>query len=106
MEAAGIEPATRRKPGRAKAGQDVSKVGHDGTQVGQLEGVAVCPMCNGRTGAGQNGSKAGRKTSTTGAQRRERVGDPYDELAVVVEAWVRLPAVVRRAVLGAVRTFD
>ena len=34
------------------------------------------------------------------------IGDPHDELAVVVEAWVRLPGVVRRAILGAVRAFE
>jgi hypothetical protein len=63
-------------------------------------------MCKGRTGAGKKGSKAGRETSTTGAQRREVVGDLHDELAVVVEAWVRLPGVVRLAILGAVRALE
>ena len=82
-----------------------SKVGHDGWQVGQVARVAVCPMCKGRTGAGQSESKTGRKTSTTGAQRRERVGDPHDELAVVVEVWAKLPGAVRRAILGAVCMF-
>ena len=62
-------------------------------------------MCGGRKGAGQSEAKAGCETSTTGAQRRDVVGDPHDELAAVVEAWVRLPGVVRRAILGAVRAF-
>ena len=51
-------------------------------------------------------SKTGRETSTTGAQRRERVGDSHDELTVVVEAWVKKPVVVRRAILGAVGMFE
>ena len=62
-------------------------------------------MCKGRTGVGQSESKAGRETSTTGAQRREGVGDPYGELAVVVEVWGKLPGAVRRAILGAVCMF-
>jgi len=106
VEAAGIEPATESTGDRARVGLMRSKVGQDGSQVGQLEEVDACPMCKGRTGAGQNGSKAGRETSTTGAQRREGVGDLHDELAVVVEAWVRVPRVVRRAILGAVRAFE
>jgi len=62
-------------------------------------------MCKGRTEAGQTGSKAGHATSTTGAQRRERIGDLYGELAVVVEVWAKLPGAVRRAILGAVCMF-
>ena len=87
--AAGIEPATASTGDRARVGLMRSKVGQDGSQVGQLEEVDACPM-----------------TSTTGAQRREGVGDLHDELAVVVESWVRLPGVVRRAILGAVRAFE
>ena len=105
-EAAGIEPATGGNGHRSRVGRMRARVGQDGSQVGQFEEVDACPMCKGRTGVGQNGSKAGRETSTTGAQRREGVGDPHDELAVVVDAWVRLPGVVRRAILGAVRAFE
>jgi len=68
VEAAGIEPATAGNRDRAKAGQEGPKVGHDGSQVGQVEGVVVCPMCKRRTAAGRSDSRAGRETSTTEAQ--------------------------------------
>jgi hypothetical protein len=63
-------------------------------------------MCKGRTGAERKVSKTGQETSTSGTQWRERVGDPHGELAVVVEAWVKLWGVVRRAILGAVCMFE
>jgi hypothetical protein len=63
-------------------------------------------MCKHRRGAGQSESIAGRETSTTGAQRREHVGDPHDELAVVVEVWAKLRGAVRRAILVAVSMFE
>ena len=47
-----------------------------------------------------------RRANALGAQRRERVGDPLDELAVVVERWVKLPGAVRRAIMGAVCAFE
>ena len=83
-----------------------SKVGQDGSQVGQLEGVDVCPMCNGRTGAGQRESQTGRETSTTGEQRREAGNDPDAELVVILEVWASLPESARRAILGAVCAFE
>ena len=106
VEAAGIEPATVRIGALAKVGRLRSRVGQRESQVGQREGVAVCPECERRTAVGRNVSNPGRDASTTGAQRRERVGDPHDELAVVVEAWVGLPDIVRRAILGAVCLFE
>jgi hypothetical protein len=105
VEAAGIEPASRRKPGSAKVGQHVSKDGHDGPQVGQVEGVAVCPTCKSRTEAGQVRSKAGRGGSIAGAQRDEGASDAVVELAIVTNSWDGLPATVRRAIVGAVLAF-
>ena len=105
MQAAGIEPASGPKPGRAGVGQNVSKDGHDGPQVGQLEGVAVCPVCKGRTELGQDGSKAGRATSIAGAQQ-EKSGDACEAgLAFILETWPDPPEAARRAVLGAFRVF-
>jgi hypothetical protein len=62
-------------------------------------------MCKGRTGAGQNVSKAGRETSTTGEQRLNSAGEVGDGLAVVGAAWPAIPPEGRRAILGAVRAF-
>lgn len=62
-------------------------------------------MCKGRTGFGLNASKAGRETSTTGAQRGKPANGPHGELAVVIEAWEDLPEDARKAILGAVQAF-
>jgi hypothetical protein len=68
-------------------------------------------------GAVQRSDRMSRKSVRTGhkpdarrAQQEHNDGKlsatHTDELAVIVKAWVRLPAVVRRAILGAVRTFE
>ena len=106
MEAAGIEPASRRKPGGAEVGQNVSKDGHDGSQVGQLEGVAVCPTCKGRTGAGQSRPQAGRETSTTGAQRKEAVGALEADVGAVLDGWAQMPKAARRAIVLLLRALQ
>jgi hypothetical protein len=105
VEAAGIEPATGGMPPFAEAGPIGANAGQSGAQVGHVEGVAVCPMCQGRTGGGQNVSNPGRGASTTGAQRGEGAGGADAELDVVVGLWADLPEPVRRAIIGAVRAF-
>jgi len=103
VEAAGIEPATGSNGERAKVGPRTLKVGQDRSQVGQLEGVDVCPLCKGRTGAGQSKSQTGRETSTTGAQRREVAAAAEVALAVMLEVRPGLPEYARRAVVAILR---
>ena len=110
MQAAGIEPAADGEAPRAKFRQDGSKVGQDRSQVGHVEGVADCPMCKGRTGGGLGVSKAGRETSTTGAQRKTtavlRAAPGSAQLAAIVDAWPKLPEPVREAVVAIVRALQ
>ena len=102
---AGIEPATDGNEHRVRVGQTVPKDGQDAAQVGQPEGVAVCPICKGRPEPGRNESKAGRGASTTGAQRAETAGHPDNDVQVVIDSWAALPEPVRLAIIGAVRAF-
>ena len=90
--------------GSTKVGIVASKVGQDGSQVGQLEGGEVYPMCKGRTGVAQRESQTGRDASTAGAQRREAGADAGVGLLVILAAWSHLPEHVRRAVVAIVRS--
>lgn len=123
MEAAGIEPETRGQLPIAGVGRELSALGPDASQVGQLEGLAVCPVCKGRTGPGPSETEPGRETSTTGAQlpRTEDSGDPDatdavprspgqyvlaalpEDLRDLIEAWPQVPEGVRVAIASIVR---
>ena len=106
VEAAGIEPATSPELASTKAGQHGPKAGHNASQTGQLEGVAVCPMGRSQTTVGQHGSKDGLGRSITGAQRAESADASEDDSAVIVKAWEDLPSSTWRAVVTVLRSLQ
>ncbi len=85
VEAAGIEPALTPDSTSTQVGLSWPTLGPYGTQVGHAEGVAVCPMCKGRTPSGHDVSSPGRDASTTGAQQTSIDDDLEVELKVVAE---------------------
>ena len=105
VEAAGIEPATCPELESTKETHG-PEAGHNGSQVGQPEGVVICPTCKGRTAVGQHGSKDGLERSIAGAQRAESADAPEDDLALTAKAWEDLPGSARRAVVTILRSLQ
>ena len=108
VEAAGIEPATAAKTKSTTLGRSEASCGHDETQVGQGQEVAVGPGVEGRTVAGPAESHLGRETSITGAQlspRRSEASVGADpDLDLVLSAWGELPERARQLVAKLVAT--
>ena len=108
VEAAGIEPATVAKTKSTTLGRPEASCGHEGTQVGQGQEVAVGPDVEGRTGAGPGRSHLGRETSITGAQpspgRSDAAVGTDPDLDLIIGAWGDLSGRARRLVVKLVVT--
>jgi len=110
VEAAGIEPASLGKHPLETKGQDLSKVGQIGSQLGHQQEVKEKQSDEERTQPTPANTPRGLIGNTTSAQQKLDVsttGMPLSQdLTLIIEHWPSLPDPVRAGILAIVKAVD